>query len=288
MSNIHGLFSGGNGKDDDSNRKDNDDENSRYVGGIGDRGGGSGLAVQPNPDAEGVGGGGGLFGGGGGGGERDSVFRLAQNATAEDQARVRRTITMYRDGFVVDDGPYRRLDDPENAEFLRALAMGRTPRELYDQAKEQGKNVTVGLVDKRTEEYVEEFRSFSGQGNTLGAAPATTTTSEGAAGGESSVSDDTFDSETLSMLPVPTLDATQPTTSIQVRLPSGRRRVLKINLGSTVTDLAVMLREDAVEAFSSPALFRLVSGFPPKPLDDPASTIEDAGLRGAQVSMQKA
>lgn len=35
MSNVHGLFSGK--KDDDS---DNDDENNRFVGGIGDRGGG--------------------------------------------------------------------------------------------------------------------------------------------------------------------------------------------------------------------------------------------------------
>ena len=74
---------------------------------------------------------------------------------------------MYRDGFVVDDGPYRRVDDPENADFLRSLAMGRTPRELADEG-----NVTVNLVDKRSQEYVETFRSFSGAGASLGSSSA--------------------------------------------------------------------------------------------------------------------
>merc|ERR1712174_130736 len=99
---------------------------------------------------------------------------------------------------------YRRLDDPANAEFLRALAMGRTPRELYDEAKEQGKNVTVGLVDKRSEEYVEQFQSFSGQGNALGGESSTTTSG-------SASDDNTFDSEVLGALPVPTIDTNQPT-----------------------------------------------------------------------------
>ena len=115
MSNVHGLFSGK--KDDDS---DNDDENNRFVGGIGDRGGGryekdatnnlmaphciffrvshfclnffltclyvidvcnSGLAVQPNMED---------------GNDRDRVFGMAENATADDSGQVRRTITMVR------------------------------------------------------------------------------------------------------------------------------------------------------------------------------------------------
>jgi SEP domain len=34
------------------------------------------------------------------------------------------TIYMYRQGFVVDDGPFRRLDDPANETFLKDLAKG--------------------------------------------------------------------------------------------------------------------------------------------------------------------
>lgn len=34
---------------------------------------------------------------------------------------VTHTITFWRNGFSVDDGPLRRLDDPENAPFLEVL-----------------------------------------------------------------------------------------------------------------------------------------------------------------------
>merc|ERR1711865_1229811 len=98
---------------------------------------------------------------------------------------------MYRDGFLVDDGPYRRLDDPANAEFLRYLARGQTPRELLAASSAEAAegtgprtgtgNITVGLVDKRKEDYVETFRSFSGGGATLG---TSTTPSTAASGGD--------------------------------------------------------------------------------------------------------
>eukprot|EP00522_Entomoneis_paludosa_P012108 CAMPEP_0172445288 /NCGR_PEP_ID=MMETSP1065-20121228/5149_1 /TAXON_ID=265537 /ORGANISM="Amphiprora paludosa, Strain CCMP125" /LENGTH=249 /DNA_ID=CAMNT_0013196087 /DNA_START=19 /DNA_END=768 /DNA_ORIENTATION=+ len=249
MSNVHGLFSGKKNDDDD----ENEDENNRFVGGIGDRGGGSGLAVQPNTDDD---------------NDRDRVFGLAENASPDDGGQVRRTITMYRDGFVVDDGPYRRLDDPANAEFLRALAMGRTPRELEEEGGGEG-NVLVGLVDKRGEEYVESFRSFSGQGTSLGSsAPAAS-------------ADGTFDPSALGT--PATVDESQPTTSVAVRLLNGKRQIVKINLSSTVQDLAAHLREAAGDQS-----FRLAAGFPPAALTDTSATIEAAGLKGAQVNMQKA
>mmetsp|Transcript_19930 Transcript_19930/g.37799 ORF Transcript_19930/g.37799 Transcript_19930/m.37799 type:complete len:249 (-) Transcript_19930:85-831(-) len=248
MSNVHGLH-------DEKSDDEEDHENDRYVGGIGERGGGSGLAVMPNNDDVDE------------GAARDRVFGMAQNASADESGQVRRTITMYRDGFVVDDGPYRRLDDPANGDFLRAIAMGRTPRELIPE--EGGGDVTVGLVDKRNEDYVETFRSFSGAGTTLGAPSAAS------AGG-------TFDPATLPS-PPPAVDAGRPSTSIAVRLLNGKRQVVKVNLDATVNDLAAHLVPHA-ESNS----FRMVAGFPPKPLTDPSATIEAAGLKGAQVSMQKA
>lgn len=176
----------------------------------------------------------------------------------------------YRDGFTVDDGPYRRLDDPDNAEFLRSLAMGRTPRELTE---EEGGNIVVGLVDKRSQDYEEKFQSFSGTGASLG-----TTTRTANAGG-------VFDPATLP----PTSSTTETTatstttTSIAVRLLNGKRKVVSIALTATVTDLAAHLRDEA-----DGVPFRLVAGFPPKPLENATATIADAGLKGAQVSMQKA
>ena len=179
----------------------------------------------------------------------------------------------YRDGFTVDDGPYRRLDDPENAAFLRSLAMGRTPQELTE---EDGGNIVVGLVDKRSQEYVEKFQTFSGTGASLG-----TTTRTANAGG-------VFDPASLPAVPTaPPVESTTSsattTTSIAVRLLNGKRKVVQMALTATVTDLAAQLRDEAAGT-----TFRLVAGFPPKPLEDATATIADAGLKGAQVSMQKA
>lgn len=172
----------------------------------------------------------------------------------------------------MDDGPYRRLDDPANGEFLRALAMGRTPRELVettDGSTPNNTNIVVGLIDKRTEDYVEPFRSFSGAGATLGGGTATTST------------DGVFDPTTLSSSTSETSDG-EATTSIAVRLPNGKRKIVKIALTATITDLAIHLRDDAE---NTP--FRLSSGFPPQPITDISLTIESAGLKGAQISMQR-
>lgn len=257
MSNIHGLSSKKKNDDDDD-----DEANNQYVGGVDGRGGGSGLAVQPNNDDA--------------SGARDNVFRLAEGASANEATaagdgnnEVRRSITMYRNGFVVDDGPYRRLDDPANAEFLNSLAQGKTPRELVQGA---GSNdITVGLIDKRSEEYVEKFQSFSGAGSSL----------RNAAVSDSGSVDGAIDPASLPAQP-PAADTNQPTTSIAVRLLNGKRKVIKINLSSSVLVLASHLRE------ASPSTsFRLLSGFPPKPLIDMKMSIEDAGLKGAQVSMSK-
>lgn len=246
MANVHGLFSG----DDKKDEEEEDNSNNRYVGGIGSRGGGSGLAVEPNHDESSD--------------PRDSVFAQAENAGPNAGEEVRRTITMYRNGFVVDDGPYRRLDDPTNAEFLRALAQGHTPRELLVEG-----DVTVGLIDKRSEDYVEKFQSFSGAGASLG-----TASGEGASG-------NTVDPASLPEAP-PAVDASQPTTSIQVRTQNGKRKIVKINLGSSVLDMAAHLRDVAEGPF------RLLAGFPPKPIEDLTQSVEAAGLKGASVNMQSA
>mmetsp|Transcript_16693 Transcript_16693/g.25909 ORF Transcript_16693/g.25909 Transcript_16693/m.25909 type:complete len:279 (-) Transcript_16693:210-1046(-) len=278
MSNIHGLsaFREKDEKDDD------EDRNERYVGGVDSRGGGSGLAVEPNTD-DGV--------NSGGvppppGASRDSVFNLAENAAGPgesgegDSPPPRRTITMYRDGFVVDNGPYRRLDDPANADFLRSLARGMTPRELMEESQGNGSggDVTVGLIDKRSEEYVETFQSFSGAGTTLGGA----TTAVASEGGDTNDSTSTNGIVNPTTLPAPTeVDMSRPTTSIQVRLMNGTKQVIKLNTDRTVLQLAAHLP-------LTEGNFTLVSGFPPKPLLNLQQTLEEAGLKGAQVVQKKA
>lgn len=261
MSNVRGLYDDRLSDSDDGER----DSNNRYVGGIGAQGGGSGLAVEPNADDSAA-----LAAP-----SSDSIFNLAEAAGSagaeEEEETLRRTITMYRDGFVVDDGPYRRLDDPQNADFLRSLARGQTPSELLSES--QGGNITVGLVDKRKEDYVETFRSFSGAGQSLGAA---------ASPAGSPAADGVLDP---SALPAVSEDGAN-TTSIAVRMLDGKRKVIKIALSCTVEQLAARAVLASNTTIDVP--FRMVTGFPPKPLLLLQQTIEEAGLKGAQVQLQKA
>jgi len=231
----------------------------------------SGLAVQPNPDHEGS--------SSTGRDASSSIFNLAAAAGGEGSSTgepAQRTITMYRDGFVVDDGPYRRLNDPANAEFLRSLASGKTPRELSD-GNVPG-DIAVSLVDKRGEEYVETFRSFSGAGSSLGSATVTD--------GESSPA-----SNTGRITPA---DYAAPSESrkgsdgkvagIQVRLLSGRRIVARLPIDSPVHALVDEIQSSGA-AGEDP--YVLMSGFPPALITDLNQTIKEAGLSGATVTQKK-
>jgi UBX domain-containing protein 1 len=43
----------------------------------------------------------------------------------------RRIITLYRNGFTVDDGPLRDLESPESRAFISSLERGEAPRGLH-------------------------------------------------------------------------------------------------------------------------------------------------------------
>lgn len=244
MANIHGLYSNDNRNNSNSNDSDDseDDSNERYVGGVDARGGGSGLAVTPNISND-----------------------IRQNATVlgDGEGPPRHTITMYRDGFIVDDGPYRRLDDPSNSVFLTALARGMIPPELS--ASGNGGNVTVGLVDKRSEEYVEQQTSFTGTANVLGGTTINATDD----GVVTSVSSEDK----------PTLDESSPHTRIMIRLANGKREVLKVNLDWALSSILSLLPP-------SEQPFILSAGYPPTILTDYSKTIKDAGLENAQLTQK--
>jgi len=265
---------GDNNEDDDSA----DDENNRYVGGVGARGGGSGLAVVPNQDQEGA-------------PPSDAIFNLAEAAdpppSGNDGAggEVRRTITMYRSGFTVDDGPHRRLDDPANAEFLRNLARGMVPSELRREVEGQGE-VLVGLVDKRGQEYDPSkhvsrgrgdgpggvFESFSGEGQALSSGDGALAAA--AAGGII---------DPVAARPPAPLDESRPSTSVAVRLPSGKRIVVRVNLDAPVSEVGNHIGQ---QAGAEP--YVLTGGYPPAAIGDLMKTVEEAGLKGAQVAVRKA
>jgi len=266
-------------RNDNNDEDDNNDDDDRlYVGGVGARGGGSGLEVLPNRDEN-------------SGPASDAIFNQAEAAGAPPSGggggEVRRTITMYRSGFTVDDGPHRRLDDPTNAEFLRNLARGMIPSELRREAQQAGGpggEVLVGLVDKRGEEYDPSqhqacgcgdggggFESFSGEGQTLSGGTAA---AAAAVGGVIDPAD--------AGAPAP-LDGARPATSIAVRLLNGKRVIVKVNLDAPVSEIG---QHVGAQAGDEP--YVLTSGYPPAAIEDLTQTVEEAGLKGAQVVVKKA
>jgi UBX domain-containing protein 1 len=282
MSNIHGLSSFNNNSSDDDNNSD--ENNNRYVGGVSARGGGSGLAVEPNTN------------------DNDILNRIRANAEEGQPSSSsppsgsantrRRMITMYRSGFTIDDGSFRRLDDPSNAEFLRDLARGVTPRELYEGSNEDGSargvgNMEVGLVDKRNMEY-EDDQNRGGAGGSAAAATATPAAFSGA--GQSLGSSVTSSSEGVitpssDTKTAPTADESKPQTTIQIRLLNGKRLIVKCNLDDTVQTLVLHIEASGSAGEDN---YVLRGGYPPKVLTDLNKSIEESGLKGAQVIQKKA
>ena len=190
---------------------------------------------------------------------------------------------MYRSGFTVDNGPYRLLSDPSNSEFLTSLARGMVPRELQQDSGDG--EVMVGLVDRRGEEYDpekhrresdnvasgggDEFQSFSGEGQSLGASTASSQN-----GG---VIDPTHPNNTLSPPPV---DPSKPMTSIAIRLPNGKRLVVKLNTCDSVSAIGQHIGQ------SVEGRYVLTSGYPPRTVENLDESVEAAGLKGAQVGVK--
>ena len=209
----------------------------------------SGLAVQSPDDVE-------------------SMLNRARQSGSDTGARpdpneVTITVTLYENGFTVDDGPFRDYEAPENKRFIAEMNQNRVPGELL--AKTKGKPVAVNLSDKRRERYVPppppKYVAFSGEGQRMS--------------GASSVPAGTVDLN----LAGPAADPSQPTTSVQVRFHNGQRKTLTVNLTTRVE----AIHQYVMTAAPVDGEYQLLSGFPPKPLTNPRQTVQEAGIANGAV-----
>ena len=171
------------------------------------------------------------------------------------------TITFYADGFTVDDGPLRQADDPANAAFLSAVNRGMLPEELI--GEDGAADADVHMVDKSSEKYKPPpvtLKPFGGTGRSMREDAA----SSGAASSSAAA---TTEAQEL------VVDAGAPTTTLQVRLSDGSRKIVKANHTHTILQL-----RSHIATFTPGVAFTLKGGFPPKPLDDESLTLADAKL----------
>lgn len=232
---IHGLADLN--KKEDKNKK----TNNFYAGGQS-----SGLAVS-SPDAQEI---------------MSKASREAKDSKP-DKNEVTIKLTMYSNGFVVDNGPFRSHSEPANQAFLKQIKDGRVPQELL--ATTRGRPVAIQLEDRSQEEYQAppppKYVAFSGTGL------AVDRTSSQPIGSVNMNSPD------------PPIEPSLPTTNIQIRFHNGQRKNITVNLGSPV----MILHEYVGFAAPVTGSFQLVSGFPPKPLENMWESIEEAGIAGSAV-----
>lgn len=134
-----------------------DDGSNEYYAGGATRGG-SGLAVVGGSDPA----------------NNEDIVQRAQNDTNEAPATEEElgnavTITLFRNGFKVNEGRFRPRGDEANDNFLSALAKGQSPPELLT----NGQPPLINLVDQSTVDCT-DIPIFSGAGNSIGTNPGQT------------------------------------------------------------------------------------------------------------------
>ena len=129
--------------------KDAKKKTTAYVGGEK-----SGMAVENPSDIDGI---------------VEKARQGGKEAGESSSGKPQLKITLYSNGFVVGDGPFRPYDAPESQQFMKELNEGYVPQEVRGQYKG---GVDVGLEDKRKETYrpptPPKYTAYSGQGTSMG------------------------------------------------------------------------------------------------------------------------
>ncbi|XP_067632519.1 NSFL1 cofactor p47 [Eurosta solidaginis] len=210
----------------------------------------------------------------------------ADGNNAKEEKKPVVVLKLWSQGFSIDDGELRLYDDPDNKEFLETVMRGEIPHELL----EMGWLVNVDVEDHRHEDYKRKstMPKFKGSGHTLGSPTpnivcATGPSDEAATASQSGATSKpgaNKDVENTAKDKI-NLDASQPTTTLQIRLADGSRLTAQFNLSHTVADI-IRYISNARPQYSN-GNFRLVSSFPTRELTDEEATIETAGLKNACI-----
>jgi len=176
------------------------------------------------------------------------------------------TITFWQNGFSVDDGPLRDAQDPQNAAFLEDVNRGRLPAELA--GPDGNAESDVHLVDRSGEPYKPPpvvLKPFSGAGRSMR--------------DESAASTATAPTTAEEIL----VDSSQPTTTLQIRLHDGSRKLVKANHSHTVLQL-----RQHVATLTPGVSFDLSTMMPRKKLTETGQTLAEAELLNQTIVQTQA
>lgn len=203
------------------------------------------------------------------------VEDVPKEPALERPKKVTRTITFWREGFQVGEGPLYRYDDPANSFYLNELNQGRAPLKLLD--VEFGQEVDVNVYKKLDESYKplkRKLGGFHGQGQRLGSpVPGDASSVEPTKTPEPPVETKEEGKDTQKK------DSPKGDSSVQIRYANGKREVLRCNASDTVEFLYDHVRSNTADSRA----FSLNHAFPVKPIEEYQSTLKDVGLVNAVV-----
>ncbi|XP_059662892.1 plant UBX domain-containing protein 4 [Cornus florida] len=193
-------------------------------------------------------------------------------STPQQPEAVVHNIVFWRNGFTINDGPLRRLDDPENAPFLESIRKSECPKELEPEDRRSSVHVNLIRRDENCPEPEKQQVPFQGVGRTLG---SNNSPAEIEPNVDTPPSTDPTPSEGI------VVDETRPTTSIQLRLADGTRMIARFNYHHTIANIRAFI--DASRPGTNRTYQLQTVGFPPKQLTDPTQTIEQASLANSVI-----
>lgn len=172
-------------------------------------------------------------------------------------------LTLYKNGFTINDGEFRDKTAPENKRFMEDVERGEIPHEL------RTKNVSdlgVEVDDRRGENYEppkeeKKFQAFTGAGKSIS---------------QVNTKGLHVDNKVSS-----TVDRSKPTCKVNIRLFNGEVVSDDFNLSQTLQDVI-----NYVKKKSGSNNFSLLDGFPPKPLKDYNKTIQELHLEGSLLTQK--
>lgn len=216
-------------------------------------------------------------------GSGDVPSRIIEDPNASFRGpapRVERLLHFWSNGFSVDDGELYDTSDPENARILEMIRSGRAPLDIMDVSQDQEVDVKVEPHEGPYVAPKKKATPFSGSGQRLGSpipgvlasssaslssAPSMSIPSSSAASARTA----TGDSSAAGV----SLDDSQPSVSIQIRLGDGTRLISRFNPSHTINDIYDFV--NASNASSAGRAYVLMTTFPSNELSERATTIGD-------------
>lgn len=216
--------------------------------------------------------------------ENDDFARQLAAFERARQTRVTRNLTIWRNGFTVEDGPLYRYDDPANIPHLRAMEQGLAPLSLLNALP--GQDVDLNIIQKKHEDYVPpkpKPGGYHGAGRRLGS-PVPGEAAVTHAAPEPSGPSATTPAAAASSAPKPS-DEDEGDALVQLRLADGSRHKHRFQSSGSVEQLYTFVEQIMASGGSNPAGrgYVLQTTFPNRVLSDKAQGLKDAGVIGAVV-----